>query len=665
MKLGGIIIIICYILCAIQLPAIASIGIDEFYSGEREGLIQLRESVTSTLNLHSVWTGPPCNDNSSNWVGIECFNSHVIHIVLDGVEMTGSLPPTFLQNITYLTIFSLRNNSLSGPLPNLTNLNHLQNVILSENTFSGSIPSEYIDLQSLTVLELEENHLTGEIPPFDQKSLVVFNVSHNQLDGSIPQTPALTQFPSSSYDHNFGLCGKPLTKPCPNIAPSVPGGVPVPPPASPAPSASANNKAPRIWSIVLIAVAALLVPFGLILLCLCYSRRYSRRKGAKAEDSRESSEKSIAGSSERRADPEIGRVEMEFFDKESPVVFDVEDLLRASAEQMGKGSLGSTYRVVLESGSVVTVKRLRDMNGGSKKEFLQQMHLIGKLKHENLVQMVSFYYSKEEKLVVYEYVPGRSLFELLHGYRGAGRVRLDWSARVSIVKDIAKGLAYLHQSLASSHKVPHANLKSSNVLVSRRQEEEGEYYCRAMLTDFGFQPLLLMNSSRKSSLSSSSSSSCSIEKLAMVRCPEVIASQQQRSGSKNMTKLICNHKVDVYCFGILLLEVLTGRIPPGAEFSPLILEQVPSSAHQSDYSEWVGEVVKQDEWSTDVLDLEILQFAKEAHGEMLELTQLAHRCTNTIPEQRPEMSQVVRRIEEITMEHSESNPTNPKAPESE
>lgn len=112
-------------------------------------------------------------------------------------------------------------------------------------------------------------------------------------------------------------------------------------------------------------------------------------------------------------DPER-RVELEFFDK-IILVFDLDDLLRASAEVLGKGKVGSTYKATLESGAVVAVKRVKNMNALSKKEFVQQMQLLGKLKHENLVKIVSFYYSKEEKLIIYEFLPNGSLFDLLHG----------------------------------------------------------------------------------------------------------------------------------------------------------------------------------------------------------------------------------------------------------
>lgn len=118
--------------------------------------------------------------------------------------------------------------------------------------------------------------------------------------------------------------------------------------------------------------------------------------------------------SESTEDPER-TLELEFFDKDTSV-FDMDDLLRASAEVLGKGKLSTTYKAILESGIVVAVKRLKEMNSLSKKEFTQQMQLLAKMRHENLVEMISFYFSKEEKLIVYEYVPYGDLFELLHGW---------------------------------------------------------------------------------------------------------------------------------------------------------------------------------------------------------------------------------------------------------
>lgn len=179
-----------------------------------------------------------------------------------------------------------------------------------------------------------------------------------------------------------------------------------------------------------------------------------------------------------------------------------------------------------------------------------------------------------------------------------------------MIKDIAKGLIYLHHSLPS-HKVPHANLKSSNILLI--QQTNQNYLCK--LSDFGFLPLL---PTRKSS-----------EKLAISRSPEF-------SEAKKLT-----YKTDVYSFGIIILEVITGKIP--GEVSSGFSRGDESS--YDDLADWVRMVVNND-WSTDVLDIEILS-AKEGHDEMLKLTELALLCTDLAPENRPKMSQVLRKIEEI------------------
>ena len=94
--------------------------------------------------------------------------------------------------------------------------------------------------------------------------------------------------------------------------------------------------------------------------------------------------------------------------------FDLEDLLRASAEVLGKGSVGTSYKAVLEEGTTVVVKRLKDV-AVSKREFEMQMEMLGKIKHENVVPLRAFYYSKDEKLLVCDFMSDGSLSALLHG----------------------------------------------------------------------------------------------------------------------------------------------------------------------------------------------------------------------------------------------------------
>lgn len=195
--------------------------------------------------------------------------------------------------------------------------------------------------------------------------------------------------------------------------------------------------------------------------------------------------------------------------------------------------------------------------------------------------------------------------------RGIGRQAVNWRTRLSIIHDIAKGLNFLHNSLpSSSHKVPppHANLKSTNVLLLLLEHENNnnnsQYYYSCKLSDYGFLPLL---QSRKSSWG----------KLASSRSPEFC------SGKK------VTAETDIYCFGIVVLEIITGKMP----------------ADDYDLSEWVRTVVNTD-WSTDIFDVEIVS-EKEGYDEMLNLTKIALECTDTVPENRPKMSEVLRRIEEV------------------
>lgn len=133
------------------------------------------------------------------------------------------------------------------------------------------------------------------------------------------------------------------------------------------------------------------------------AREKSREKGP--EEQRDEYSSSIAG--------ELERNKLVFFEGKR-YSFDLEDLLRASAEVLGKGSVGTAYKAVLEDGTILAVKRLKDVTTG-RKEFETQIEIVGKLQHRNLVPLRAYYFSKDEKLLVYDYMPMGSLSALLHG----------------------------------------------------------------------------------------------------------------------------------------------------------------------------------------------------------------------------------------------------------
>jgi len=95
--------------------------------------------------------------------------------------------------------------------------------------------------------------------------------------------------------------------------------------------------------------------------------------------------------------------------------FDLQDLLRASAEVLGSGSFGSSYKTGINSGQMLVVKRYKHMNNVGRDEFHEHMRRLGRLKHPNLLPIVAYYYRREEKLLIAEFMPNRSLASHLHG----------------------------------------------------------------------------------------------------------------------------------------------------------------------------------------------------------------------------------------------------------
>ncbi|OMO80864.1 hypothetical protein CCACVL1_12717 [Corchorus capsularis] len=426
--------------------------------------------------------------SACDWVGVECDanRSFVYTLRLPGVGLVGSIPPNTLGRLNNLRVLSLRANRLSGEIPadfanltllrslylqgnefdgefppSVTRLTRLARLDLSTNNFTGPIPFAVNNLTQLTRLYLQDNKFSGSLPSINPDGLADFNVSNNNLNGSIPD--ALSKFPESSFAGNLGLCGGPL-KPCNPFFPS-----PAPSPSEPMPPTTSSKKSKKLstGAIIAIAVGAAIIAFLLLLfLILCIRKRQRRppkqqkpvtaatRAVPPAEAGTSSSKDDITGGS-----TEGERNKLVFFEG-GVYSFDLEDLLRASAEVLGKGSVGTSYKAVLEEGTTVVVKRLKDV-AVSKREFEMQMEMLGKIKHENVVPLRAFYFSKDEKLLVYDFMRDGSLSALLHGSRGSGRTPLDWDNRMRIALSAARGLAHLHVS----GKVVHGNIKSSNILL--------------------------------------------------------------------------------------------------------------------------------------------------------------------------------------------------------
>ncbi|KAI3763818.1 hypothetical protein L2E82_13815 [Cichorium intybus] len=586
------------------------------------------KSSADFSNKLSSWknSSDPCH-KSSAFYGVSCLHNRVTGLVLEDLNLHGRFDS--LTSLVKLRVLSLKRNLLVGPIPDLSNLTSLKLVFLSDNQISGefppslpslfrldlshnklsgSIPATLNRLTHLLTLRLEENQFSGSIKFLNISSLQDFNISMNNVSGEIPAS--LSGFSESVFSNNPILCGFPLLE-CrePEIPPPVVSSSPTSLPwtaAVPTNKKTGNGSRSKISTLAIVAliIGDVLVLTLVSLLLYCYFGKKSAEETTNEKKNIQQGEKT-AYSTPTANSFEKGR--MVFFDGTKR--FELEDLLRASAEMLGKGGLGTAYKAVLDDGYVVAVKRLKEVVTGGKREFEQQMEVLGSLRHPNVVSLKAYYFAKDEKLLVHDYMTNGNLFSLLHGNRGPGRTPLDWSTRLKIAAGAATGLAFIHTS-STTVKLIHGNIKSTNILLDKSGN--------ACVSDCGLSSFAPPTAALRS---------------AGYRAPELSSANNRK----------CTQKSDVYSFGVLLMELLTGKCP----------SMVDNSGVQ-DLPRWIQSVARE-EWTAEVFDLELMSY-KDIEEEMVQLMHIALSCTSGAVDQRPTMDHVVKMIHDI--DGAEMSPRN-------
>ncbi|CAH2063998.1 unnamed protein product [Thlaspi arvense] len=519
---------------------------------------------------------------------------------LDHNSLYGPFPFS-LCGLTQLQDFSFSHNKISGTLPSeLSKLTELRTMDISGNSVSGHIPESLGTISSLTLLDLSRNKLTGEIPISisDLKGLSFFNVSYNDLSGPVP-TLLSQRFSSSSFVGNLQLCGYSASTLCP----------PTQPP-SPSPRKSSHGNL-STKDIILIASGALLIVLLIlvfVLLC-CLLRKKpdkTKLKGGEAGPGAAAAKTEKGGEAE--AGGETGGKLVHF---DGPMAFTADDLLCATAEIMGKSTYGTVYKATLEDGSQVAVKRLREKITKSQKEFENEINVLGRIRHPNLLALRAYYLGpKGEKLVVFDYMSRGSLATFLHA-RGPD-VHINWPTRMSLIKGMARGLFYLH----THANLIHGNLTSSNVLLDEN--------INAKISDYGLSRLMT---------TAAGSSVIATAGALGYRAPELSKLKK------------ANTKTDVYSLGVIILELLTGKSPSEA-------------LNGVDLPQWVATAVKE-EWTNEVFDLELLNDVNTMGDEILNTLKLALHCVDPTPSTRPEAQQVMTQLGEIRPEETTATTSEP------
>ncbi|XP_066400145.1 cysteine-rich receptor-like protein kinase 6 isoform X2 [Miscanthus floridulus] len=204
----------------------------------------------------------------------------------------------------------------------------------------------------------------------------------------------------------------------------------------------------------------------------------------------------------------------------------------AESNRLGEGGFGAVYKGVLPDGQEIAVKRLSQSSGQGIQELKNELVLVAKLQHKNLVRLVGVCLQEHEKLLVYEYMPNRSIDTIL--FDPEKNKELDWGKRVKIINGIARGLQYLHED--SQLKIIHRDLKASNVLL------DSDYTPK--ISDFGLARLFGGDQSREVT-------------SRVVGTYGYMAPEYAMRGHYSI-------KSDVFSFGILILEILTGRRSSGS-----------------------------------------------------------------------------------------------------
>ncbi|KAK1397126.1 receptor-like protein kinase [Heracleum sosnowskyi] len=302
---------------------------------------------------------------------------------------------------------------------------------------------------------------------------------------------------------------------------------------------------------------------------------------------------------------EVKQPELYFFVEEKDR-FKMSDLLEAQADLQGHGLCSSLYKVKLKNrNTIFAVKRLKQ-SPLSFDEYCTIMEKIGKLQHQNLLPLVAYGFTNETKLLVYKFQPQGSLLSQLEKYT-EGKRDFPWTTRLSIAVGIARGLDYIYQMCEDQEVISHGNIKLSNILLNEDDIP--------LISEYGCSKLV---DPKKACLFNANG----------YTAPEKTLSEQS----------------DVFSFGVILLELLTGKI---VEKSGL------------DLPKWVRAMVRE-EWTGEVFDKEIAKIAKYAFP----LLNISLKCVAHLPEDRPTIAEVLEKIEEVANVHDDLSPASTTSIES-
>ncbi|KAF8407257.1 hypothetical protein HHK36_006384 [Tetracentron sinense] len=571
-------------------------------------------------------------NSSFNW-------SHLAFLDLSANQLSGEFFHNLnqAQNLRHLNL--ARNRFSKQEFPRIEKLSNLEYLNLSETSLIGHIPAKISQLGSLSTLDLSENHLSGQIPYLHINNLQLLDFSLNNLTGEIPlsvleKLPQIEKF-NFSYN-NLTLCASKFS---PEILHTAFIGSSNNCPIAANPDLfsrkTTKHKGLKLALAITISVICLLVG----LLCLTFGcRRKTRMWAVKQLSYKE--EPAISGPFSFQTDSTTWIADVKLATSVPVVIFEkpllsftFQDLLSATSHfdrgtLLAEGRFGPVYRGFLAGGIHVAMKVLVHGSTMTDQEAAREFEYLGRIKHPNLVPLTGYCLAGEQRIAIYDYMENGNLQNLLHdlplgiqttedwstdtweendnGIQNVGSEGLltTWRFRHKIALGTARALAFLHHGC--SPPIIHRDFKASSVYLDSSLEPR--------LSDFGLAKIF----------------GNGLEDEISRGYPGYVPPEfsQPEAGSATL-------KSDVYGFGVVLFELITGKKPVGDDYP----EQ-----KESNLVNWVRGMLRMNLGSR-TIDPKIRGTGLES--QMEEAMRIGYLCTADLPSKRPSMQQIVGLLKDI------------------